>query len=139
MATLQDAVKAIQNEVLSIAGIKDAPQYPPEQITDFPFAVCYARDGTWEWVSFGSVQGAASLVVELHVARKDLPHDIEKAMAFSDSVPEAIMGNDRLSDCGYELNGPISWTFGPMSWGSLEDNTLGFRWVIPVEKDTTPS
>jgi hypothetical protein len=139
MATIQDALDALRNEVLSVGGIKDAPKYPPEQANEFPFLVCYASNGDWDWVSFGMIESTPNLTVEIHVARKNLPYDIEKAMAFSDSVPEAIMGNDNLSDCGYRLSGRISWTFGPMSWGSLEDNTLGFRWVIPVEKDTTPS
>ncbi len=137
MAIIQDAIEALQKTVSRVAGIKQAPEYPPENINDFPFAICYARDGSWDWDSFGSVRCVANVVLEVHVARKDLPYDIERAMVFSDSVPEAILADDTLSNCGYELRDELTWTFGPMRWGAQTENTVGFRWVIAVEKSTT--
>jgi hypothetical protein len=56
----------------------------------FPFTVAYEGAGTWE-LSAGQKRWIGDVIVELHMARKDLPRDVAKAAYYSDKVPNAIL------------------------------------------------
>ena len=128
---LVDVIEKIAACVGGISGIRAAPTYPDEQINVFPFAVVYPESGE---ASFGGPAGLRlnldAVVVELHVARKDLPRDIENALPYVDSIPNEIM--DELLDtkltATVDTFESITWTFGALNWGAQE--TLGFRFTI---------
>jgi hypothetical protein len=127
MATLQDAINAIQDVVGGVSGIRSAPDYAPDQLSTFPFALAFARTGTFEVGPVGMGKGLHTIVVEVHVARKDLPRDIQAAMAFSDAVPLALLADTTLGGVVSTFTN-IRYEFGPMLWGKLE--TLGFRFYV---------
>lgn len=128
MATLQDFIDQVQDAVGALSGIRGAPDEPPESINVFPFAVAYARDGTYEQQK-GMMKGLHNVVVELHVARKDLARDVQAAMGYAKSVPNAILDAQEDGNlAAASWLGRISYTFGPMAWAGQE--TIGFRFVI---------
>jgi hypothetical protein len=129
MATLQQAIDEIQTAILSLAGIRDAPSQPPEAMNAFPFVVCYPRTGIWEAQTPETKIGLHNLVVELHVARKDLPRDVEKALAYSESIPNVILL--RFKDGTFtaiQMFDAITYEFLTMGWAGID--TIGFRFTI---------
>jgi hypothetical protein len=90
MSNIQDVVMQIQDAMGALPGMKSAPDYPPESIDMFPFTVAYEGAGTWE-LSAGQKRWIGDVIVELHMARKDLPRDVAKAAYYSDKVPNAIL------------------------------------------------
>lgn len=135
MATLQQAIDRLQELVGAIDGIREAPDEPPENIAVFPFAVAYASGGRWESVSSGWAIAYHTITLELHVSRRDLPRDVQKAMAYSESVIVALYNDPTLDGTVELINEPIAYTFGPLGWGNTE--TLGFSFSIPVKQKQT--
>jgi hypothetical protein len=133
MATLQQAIDAIQADLGALDGIRGAPDEAPESINVFPFVVCYPSSGEWRSDIPGAKIGLHTITVELHVARKDLPRDIQKAMAYSESIPNALLkavattAGDRFAGTIATFD-RITYTFGPLGWGGME--TFGFRFQI---------
>lgn len=127
MATLTDAVKALAGIVRGVSGVRMAPNYPPDQASVFPFAVVMARAGTFAPGVAGESKALHDIVVQLHVARKDLPVDVQAAMGFSDSVPLAIMDEPTWSGT-ISMYQRISYEFGEMEYGGVQ--TVGWRWVV---------
>jgi len=134
MAQIQDAINEIMDLVGALSGIKAAPDYPHEDASVFPFAIAYEGAGSWEFGaaggSYGEKKALLSIVIELHVARVDLPRDAQKAVFYSDAIPNAIMKgvrnnmlNSKIDTMGsIETSGLIG-----MSYGSKDINTLGYR------------
>lgn len=127
--TVNGAIQQVITTVKAIEGIKYAPEYPPEDIGPyFPFVTAYTTGGEWNTITAGFDQALFDIVLELHVAREgDLPHEVEKAMAYSDSVPEALLADQSLSDTVSHFE-RITYTFGVMNYGTTK--TLGFRFVL---------
>jgi len=133
MATLQQVIDAIQDDLGALTGIREAPDEAPESMNLFPFVVVYPSSGEWRSDTPGGKIGLHTLTVELHVARKDLPRDIQKAMAYSESIPNVLLktvatvGGD-LFDGTIQTFDRITYTFGPLGWAGVD--TLGFRFQI---------
>ena len=125
--TLQDAIEQVQVIMTAVTGIRSAPELPPEQINQFPFAVAFPGEGEFTIEMGALMDGIHSIILELHIARKDLPRDVDKAGAYVDSIPKALWSNPTL-------NGRIRWfkrisyKFGPLGWGNMD--TLGIRFTI---------
>jgi hypothetical protein len=129
MATLQEAISQIQAEVKGISGIREAPETPPESINQFPFAICFARTGEYRIGPAQVMTGLHTIVLELHVARKDLTRDVPTAMKYAKSIPltimEALFEGTLTAISTLER---IRYEFGPLNWGATE--TIGFRFYI---------
>ena len=130
-SALQSCIEAIADIVGVLSGVKQAPDYPPEKASAFPFVAVMPWSGELE---FGAVsdtggikRGLHDIAVEVHINRKMLPLDVQKAMLYSDSVPNALMANKTLSGtCScFER---ITYEMGDMGWGNIQ--TLGFRFII---------
>ena len=134
MADLQHAIAYVQDLMEQIEGIRAHPDYPPEQLNVFPFAVAYSGGGLWEFGPGGTRKGLHTIVLEIHVARKDLPRDTQAAMAFSDTVPNVLLANPTLGG-NVSTFGQIRYTFGPLGWGG--EVTYGFRFFIENVKMET--
>jgi hypothetical protein len=137
MSSAQNVIAEVMQIIGRLSGIKGAPDFPPEDSAKFPFAIAYEGPGTYEWGTaggdYGEMKAMLSVIVELHVARIDLPKDVQKASYYSDAIPNAIMKGirtDRLNGT-MDANSAIS-TSGliGMAFGSRELNTLGFRFTI---------
>lgn len=129
MATLQDIIDQIQAEVRTVPGIRAAPDEPPAQISHFPFAVCYAREGHYRIGPPNTMQGIHEIVLEVHVARQEMERDFQEVMPYAKAVPAAILAaykSGRLS--GLEVLKEIGYAFGPLGWGGVA--TMGFLFRI---------
>jgi hypothetical protein len=128
MATLQDAIRHVQKTVRQVEGIRAAPEYPEDNMAIYPFAVAFADSGRWDYgPGYLAKRGLHTIVVEVHVARKDLSLDVEAAMKYSDSVPDKLMYDPTLGG-NVDTIGGIRYEFGPLGWA--DQLTIGFRFFI---------
>ena len=140
MATLQQAIDAIQDLMGALTGMRSAPDEPPEDMSVFPFCVAYASDGTWGgFGGAGGKKGLHTIIVEVHIQRSDLPRDVAAAMAYSESVANALIGDPTLAGTVDTIVGDITYTFGGLGWaqapGSLP-NTIGWRFQLVVKQQS---
>ena len=127
--SLQDAIANVQTTIKAISGIREAPATPPKNISVFPFVVAYAGAGEFRTGEpAGQMKYLGSIIVDLHVARKDLPRDAAKAMGYHESIPNAILKDTTLG-AKVDTCGPVSCSgLIFMNYGEVE--TLGLRFTI---------
>jgi len=123
---LQLAIEAVVDLVTAVGGINHAPDYPPESPNVFPFLVCYAGGGDYSYNSPGEMVGMHNIIVELHINRKELPLDVEKLMAFSNSIPEAIMSSYTLNGTCDTL-GSVGYRISDVKWANIDTIALIFE------------
>ena len=127
MATLQSTITYIQTELAKVSSIRAAPQYPPEQLNVFPIAVCFPRSGRFEPRSSGWSQQFHDIVVQIHVARKDLARDVAAFSGIPEAIAAALLADPTLGG-NVSTFQKISYTFGELGWGGAQ--TIGFSFVI---------
>jgi hypothetical protein len=135
MASLETVIAQVQTYVATLTGIRKAPSQPPEQMNAFPFAISYPSSGTWRMAPAGSKTGLHNIAIEIHVMRKDLPRDFDKAMDYSDILPNLLflkLKDDNKWNFTIDTFGAISYTFGPLGYGGVD--TLGFRFIVEEVK-----
>ncbi|MBT7070744.1 MAG: hypothetical protein HN975_07640 [Anaerolineae bacterium] len=125
--TLQAAVEQVQDLMGAVSGVKSAPDYPPENINEYPFVVAYMGGGEIVFDTPSAYKGLHTIIIELHIARKDLPNDIEIAAPYVDSIPAALMADATLAGT-VNLFDNITYEFTEMLWDAVE--TIGFRFSI---------
>lgn len=130
MATLQQAIDQIQDLVGALTDIRAAPDEPPERMNAYPFAVCFAGDGAYHLGPPDLMTGLHNIILELHVARKNLPRDISTAMGFAKSIPNAIFAGFVAGSLpAISTFEQISYVFGTLpTWPDTP--TVGFRFTI---------
>lgn len=132
--------EALAATVRELAGIKQAPDYPPDEINEFPFVVCYAQPGT---STITTVKGASGLPefsstddfsVEWHNRPADLATNIREINTAVDDIRHALF---RAWDAG-DYRGVIHRVmslrvaeYGALGWDTTE--TWGVRFVVSVE------
>lgn len=130
--TLAAAIGHIQATVGAVDGIRAAPAYPPDSMAVYPFTVCYPGSGTWERMSDWK-KGLHTVNLEVHWARKDLYRDVEKAAAFAETIPNAILSDPTLGGhC--ETITAVSYSFGAMQYGGVD--TIGYRYQVTFKDET---
>ena len=128
MATIQDAIEGIQDVMLTVSGIKGAPDYPPEKLGGlFPLAITFASEGEWSDGPAQSARALHNIIIEVHCARRDMQYDVEKAVTFGDTVPLALIA-DRTLGGVVDTFGDITYRFGAMKYG--DDQSIGWRFVV---------
>ncbi|RPI96981.1 MAG: hypothetical protein EHM39_10290 [Chloroflexi bacterium] len=129
MATLQQAIDEIQAVVGAVPGIRQAPTVPPEDLSFFPFAVAFVEAGEWIIGPPELMTGLHTVVIELHVARKDLPRDVTAAMRYAKAIPNAILDAHRKAEfTAFQTFERITYEFAALGWNDTA--TLGFRFRI---------
>ena len=89
---LDNALVQIQTYMrLAALGLRGAPDRPPEQVNVFPFVITRAGSGTWQIGADGTKLGLHNLIIELHVARNDLPRDLATVNPYCDSIPNLLI------------------------------------------------
>jgi hypothetical protein len=132
MTTLTTVLTAIQTAMGALSGIKFAPDYPPENAADFPFVTTYVDTFRGVLKPAGDFTMLYNIRVELHVAKKDLPEDIQHLLAYPEIVANCLFKTLRDNLLAHE---GIEGSFGAMSWDAIE--TIGFYWVIQNVKIVT--
>lgn len=127
--TLQAAITQLQTTLAALTGIRAAPEYPPEDAAAFPFLIAYAGQGQFNaGEPAGMMKYLGTIIIDLHIARKDLPRDTAKAMVYHDLIPNEILSDTTIgttvSTCG-----PVR-TSGLIFMKYAEVDTLGIRFTI---------
>lgn len=148
MASLTAAVEAIQAVIDDVDGVEHVPEAPPENLTQFQFpaVVVYAASGHWrlgtanDGTSHATRWGMHTIHADLHIQRGDLALDVAAAMAFSDSIPNALIAGFVLSkfsgtvvslgDANRAGTPPLRYELIELNWGGLE--TVGWRFALDV-------
>lgn len=126
---IQDVVTEIQTEVAKVSGILQAPTYPPEKMSEYPFSVCYPDNGRITPETRGATKGLHYIVIEVHLARKLLPTTVESAIRYIDLVPEELWKSVFDSEfSSFDTFGAISYELASMEWAGVE--TIGVRFTI---------
>ena len=129
MATLQQAIDQIVDAAGAVSGIRFAPDEPNDQTPTFPALLTFCERGTYRHSPIGVMTGSHTILLELHVARRDLARDVAAAMAYAKSIPNAILNAHKTSALtAIEEIGEIGYEFGPMTWAGQD--TIGFRFRI---------
>ena len=154
MATPQQVIDAIMADmrVLSVTtgtpsvtvNMRGAPDEPPEKIEVYPFCVAWVESGTsWSDIPGGQII-LMNIRLELHIARKDLPRDIEKAMPWLATIlnaihkPMATTAGDRFGGM-VDAMGEVAFTFGDLGYGmpGATIPTIGFSFLLQDVKIQT--
>lgn len=132
LSTIDSVCTTLQTAIGQISGIKSAPSYPTEQAPDFPFVVTYPGGGESAVEPAGSFTALHTVLVELHVARKDLPQDVATSLGKFEALLTCL--HDTLGDnaVGHK---EVNWDFTEMQWGDVQ--TLGYRFSIAGVKIIT--
>jgi hypothetical protein len=129
---LTRAMEYIVARAGELQGMRSAAKRPPDKITDYPFATAFPGTGT---IGIGNPQGSRrdvhTIILEIHVARKDLPSDIDRVLPFVDLVGDKLQSDPTLGGTVTTIVGDISYTFGPLGWFGQE--TIGWQFQIPVK------
>lgn len=130
--TLRDVTDYVQGLMREVAGMREAPDRPPDKIGRYPFATCYPFAGeVWFGEPEGRYRGLHQLALEVHVARKDLARDFESSMALLEPVLEALGADVTLGGTVETLVGEVTYTYGPLLW--FGQDTLGWRFLLRVK------
>lgn len=136
-ATLEKASDALISLIADVQGMKAAPEKPPEKMSFFPFAVAWPMEGTLKANTPGEYRNIASLRLEVHVGRVDLPVAVDSVYPFLERVADVLFlpANVTLNDTvDTLLLDDVLWTFGELNWGAgAETATIGFRFTVPLK------
>lgn len=134
---LDDAITELLTRCdTQISALKRVPTEPPETNADFPFLVGYPGPGTYTSGPPGVLKGLHSVILELHIKRRDLAESYDDVMAVVDLIPKAIYDGlpytylSTITEPGIESSGVI-----PMNWASVD--TLGVRYTAHIKVETT--
>lgn len=134
MSSPQDAIARIQTIARGLAGIQEAPEYPPESANQFPFALTYYREGNTAF-EMGWRKGLHTVFCELHVSRQVLPAAIRTAMPYLDLMLDALQNDPTLNGTVDTIVSPVTHTFGRLEFGGQEN--IGWRLAVTFKLQTT--
>lgn len=157
MASLVNVVHAITNELTTLPGLSEARDTAIEKAPGFPLLTVYPKSGFWR---NGSPAGGRSDTVNamrwgtwtihcvVHVARRDLPYDINAAMPFADSVPNRLLYGYNRDEFGGTVTclsdptnrgstAPITCEFGPNKIGAQDTVAWTIAIDVTVEEEIT--
>jgi hypothetical protein len=131
----QDAIARIQEIARRLDGMREAPEYPPENLNQFPFSLAYLRDGETTFES-GWRKSLWTISWELYFARQILPNTVRAAMPFCERVLEALQTDTTLGGTVDTVVSPVKSAFGWLEYGSADNKLLGWRFTVVVKQRT---
>lgn len=147
--TMADVITAIRDDLRTLPRIRPLLDAVPDSLSAFPAIVVYPIGMNWKLGSHSGDRGKPmrlgmyTIGVELVIARKDLPRDVETLMEFCDVLPDflfagfkrdayggsvVVLGNAALAQ---NATWPMRVAMVPSSWGDAD--TLAWR----IELDVT--
>jgi len=133
---LKDAVQEVVNMLREVDGLRRVPDEPPENNDQFPFVIVYPGDGRYKGGPPGLVTGLHNIVIELHIARKDLPRDFSSAMVLFDRIPFKLFANLKAKKFStIRTFSDIEYEFGPLNYAGID--TLGPTYTMTEVKIQT--
>lgn len=132
--TPQDAIARIQTIARNLAGMVEAPEYVPESVNQFPFAMTYYRQGNTT-LMIGWRKGLHTVFCEIHIARQILPRALETAMPFYERFMAALEDDPTLGGTVSTIVSPVNHTFGWIEFGSQDNKHVGWRFEITFKQE----
>jgi hypothetical protein len=130
--TLTDAIAQVQTLVGGLSGIKKAPQYPPDKISQFPFAVAFPGSGEGYREDASSTRELHNIRLEIHMARKNMARDIATVIGYWKLVFDELLSVDNLTlDGTVDTINRITYEFGPLGYADID--TIGYTFTIDVK------
>jgi hypothetical protein len=129
MSGLTDIIGDIQLRLKALPGMGDVPFYPQEDASKFPHVTIYPGASQWTFGPAGDKKILYNIVVELHVARKNLPDDTKSVYRYVEIVPNALMSSNETDTLANTAFSGISFS-GLIAMGYGGSDTLGFRWTL---------
>ena len=117
-------------------GIRKAPDSPPDKLSHYPFAVAYPGTGTITKMSSGWKKGLHTIILEIHVARKDMARDVATLIDYEDSLMDLLW-----TDSNSGLNSTVDtitevrFQFGALDYDDIP--TIGWRFEIDLKIQDT--
>lgn len=127
------AVLNLQGLVEAIDGIRQAPDYPPDQANAFPFAVSFCGrliDSTMH--TRNMVINLYEIVTDVHVARKDGGRDVANIVPFMTSFSAAVWADSTLSGAVSTTNRISSDEIAEGDYGGTQTLMYRFRTEVKV-------
>jgi hypothetical protein len=91
VATLQEIIDQIQDVTGALSGVRSAPDEPPELVSAWPAVIAYSASGQWRGGDPPQIMnGTHTIVIQMHVPRKDLARDVATLMGYAKSLPNAL-------------------------------------------------
>lgn len=146
--TLAQCIQAIRDDLRTIPGLRNVQDEVPDSLNVFPSIVVYPIGMNWKLGSHSGERekpmrlGLFTIGIELVVARKDLPRDVDVLMTFCDVLPDRLFigfKRDAYGDTVLQLGNPslaqnATWPIRiamvPSSWG--DGDTLAWRCEFDV-------
>ena len=146
--TLQECIDAIRDDLRTLPGLRPLLDEVPDSVNVYPAIVVYPIGMNWKLGSHSGDRGKPmrlglyTIGIELIVARKDLPRDVDKLMEFCEVLPDFLFAGfsrDKYGDTVLQLGNPAlaqnaTWPIRiamvPSSWG--DDTTLSWRCEFDV-------
>jgi hypothetical protein len=134
MSTPQDAIARVQAVALGLSGVKEAPQYAPESINQYPFALSYFQTGETTFEA-GWMKAVYTLSCELHFSRQSLPTAIQKAAPYHNLMLAALQSDPTLNGTVDTIISPVAVSFGFLEYNGAA-TSIGWRFLITVKQET---
>ena len=133
---LSDAIIEIQTLAGTMSGVRKAPTSPPDKMSHYPFVICYPGTGTITKMSAGWKQGLQTVILEIHVARKDMARDVAKLIDYEDDLMDLLWAdsNSGLSSTADTIT-EIRYQFGALDYDDTA--TIGWRFEIDIKIQDT--
>ena len=131
----QDAIARIQAIVRGLDGVREAPEYAPENVNQFPFGLSYYKTGDTTLMN-GYRKGLHTVVCDIFVARQLLPSSIRQAMPFYERFMAALEADPTLGGTVSTIVAPVRHSFGRISYGDEKALLLGWEFEITVKQET---
>lgn len=130
MTLLRSSIGEIQTLIAGLAGVRQAPTDPRDELNVFPFAVCFPNTGSSVARPIDDQTALHNLTLEIHTARKSLTRDMTTLYPYPELVANALYGNNgkwsnfnSVNNITYELTSGV--------WGSIQ--TLVYRFVVQIK------
>lgn len=129
--TIYDAAKYVQSSIVaSVSGIRSAPEDPPDDMSVYPFAVCFPSNGQLTG-NEDNGKDFHTLILQVHGTRKDLPRDYAAVIGYIETVGHALRDDPTLGGNVETIVGEIEYSFGQMEWAGVQ--TLGPQFQFEVK------
>jgi hypothetical protein len=128
MSTTQDVIAHVQKTIRALAGIGAAPDYPPDSLNVFPFALAYQGASEYKYNTPDDMKTLATIEVEIHFSRQDLSAAIKRAMQYADSIPAALLADTTLGGTCSTFELIESSGIIPLNYNGVD--TIGIRYSL---------
>jgi len=129
--SISGAIARVQTLVGAISGVAAAPTTLPGKLTQFPFALIYPGSGSWTTEAATAKRYEGELILELHVAYKELGRSSDLLASYVESVVNELADDPTLSGTVATIQWPVRFDgLVGRNYGDVE--TLAYVWHIPI-------